>query len=508
MTRSGKPRVAIVGAGVGGLAAAIDLARRGHRVTVFEQAAAPGGKLREVAVGDARIDAGPTVFTMRWVFEGLFLDAGERLEDHLQLEPAEVLARHAWAEGGRLDLHADRERSCRSIAHFAGRREAASYREFCRRAGRLHAALRDTFMARPLPSQFELMSALARRGLAAHGLRAMLGTPPWHTLWRALGEHFRDPRLRQLFARYATYVGSSPLAAPATLMLIAHVEQEGVWRVEGGMHRVARALQRLAESQGAVFRFGSKVERLCIDGDRCHGLQLASGETVEADAVVFNGDANALADGLLGAPARAAGAPMDRRQRGLSAVTWCLHAPTQGFELAHHNVFFAGDYPTEFHEIFDRRGVARTPTVYLCAQDRGVTARSAAARGPLARQRLLLLVNAPADGDVGGVDDALLQRIEGDVFGLLERCGLSITRSAGEAVVTRPQDFERLFPGTGGSLYGRANHGAFASFDRPTAASAIGGLYLAGGSAHPGPGIPMATLSGRIAAAQLAKDFA
>lgn len=499
-----KRHVAIVGAGMGGLAAAADLAHRGYRVSVFDKASAPGGKMREVRVGEAAIDAGPTVFTMRWVFEGLFGDAGARVEDHLDLVPASVLARHAWADGGRLDIFASIDRTCAAIREFAGTRDADGYRDFCARSATVHDALLDTFMRRPRPSQAELIGSLARRGLAADGLFAMLRTPPWQSLWSALAAHFRDPRLRQLFGRYATYVGSSPLAAPATLMLIAHVEQSGVWLVRGGMRRVALALQQLGASAGASYHYGAEVDTLTIDAGRCTGLRLRNGEVVSADAVIFNGDANALAAGLLGEPARPAGAPMTARDRGLSAITWCVHAPTQGFALEHHNVFFGDRYPEEFTQIFEQRTVKPSPTVYVCAQDRGEAASTPFTDSR--PERLLMLVNAPADGDTGGIDDAALVRIEEQAFGLLAACGLRIERHTEEAVITRPQDFAQLFPATGGSLYGRANHGAFASFARPGAATAIGGLYLAGGSAHPGPGIPMATLSGRIAAARIAQD--
>lgn len=504
-----KPQVVVIGAGMGGLAAAADLARRGFAVKVFDSAACAGGKLREVQVGDVAIDAGPTVFTMHWVFDGLFRDAGARLEDHLELVPGDILARHAWAEGGRLDLHADPQRSFTAIKEFSGAREAQGYRDFCARSSSVYAALRDTFMTCPLPSQTKLITELARRGLAADGLRAMIGTPPWRSLWRALAEHFHDPRLRQLFARYSTYVGSSPLAAPATLMLIAHVEQTGVWLVRGGMRRVAKALQALAEGHGATCRFSSRVARIETDAGRCRGITLETGEFVAADIVVFNGDANALAAGMLGSAAITAGRPMAITDRGLSAVTWCLHAPTQGFDLEHHNVFFGDDYPREFTDIFARQRIKNSPTVYLCAQDRGAAAQLQIEGSTTVgrAERMLLLVNAPANGDAAGVDDRALASTEHEVFALLERCGLQFERRDGDCKVTRPQDFAQLFPGTGGSLYGRANHGPFASFARPAARTRISGLYLAGGSAHPGPGIPMATLSGRIAAAAIAADF-
>lgn len=484
---------------MGGLAAAADLARQGRSVTVVERASVAGGKLRSISVNGQPIDAGPTVFTMHEVFAQLFRDCGQRFEDHLALERADILARHAWSSGGVLDLHADVQRSASAIREFAGEREAQGYLHLCERSARVYTALRDSFMSVARPSPAQLVARLGSQGLAA-----MWRTPPWQSLWQALGSHFQDPRLRQLFGRYATYVGSSPLAAPATLMLIAHVEQTGVWLVQGGMRRVAQALETLGRSLGAEYRYDTPVRRILTRNARIRGVELASGETIEADAVIFNGDANALASGALGAEARTATRAIEPPQRGLSAVTWCLHARTSSFALEHHNVFFADDYPAEFSEIFDRRRITKDPTVYLCAQDRG--AASALAADAEGRERMLLLVNAPADGDRGGVDDASLVDLEQRVFSLLGRCGLQIERRNGDAVVTRPQDFERLFPCTGGALYGRANHGAFASFEKPASQTRIGGLYLAGGSAHPGPGIPMATLSGRLAAARLAAD--
>lgn len=492
-------RVIVVGAGVGGLAAAADLARRGARVTVLERADAPGGKMRRVRAGGADMDGGPTVFTMKWVFEGLFRDAGRRLEDHVRLARAEVLARHAWRHDGRFDLFADRERAADAIGDFAGAREAAGYRAFCRRSADIYRTLVGTFIAAERPTQLDLMR---RVGLGK--LDALVRTTPFSTLWRALGEHFGDPRLRQLFARYATYVGCSPFLAPATLMLIAHVEQEGVWLVEGGMWQVAAAMRALAEAQGATFRFGAEVRRILLAGGRIAGVALADGERIEADAVVFNGAPDALAAGLLGEEVRRAAAPVPREQRTLSAVTWCVAAPTEGFPLSHHNVFFAEDYHAEFDAIFRRRGIAPAPTVYLCAQDRG----AGDAPAPGTAERMLLLVNAPPDGDRATWDEAATAEVARRADALLRDCGLVIRQEPGAAVATTPAGFHALFPGTGGALYGRLGHGFTGSFARPGAATPIPGLYLAGGGVHPGPGVPMATISGRLAAARLLEDRA
>jgi 1-hydroxycarotenoid 3,4-desaturase len=483
--------VIVVGAGVGGLASAADLARRGFRVTVLERALTPGGKMRQVEVGGRGVDGGPTVFTMRWAFEGLFADAGQRLDDFLTLAPIEVLARHAWRTGGRLDLFADVERSAQAIEAFATKADAEGYRAFCERSAQVYRALAPHFIATERATPVSLVTRLGPAGLPA-----MFRAAPWRSLWSSLGDTFRDPRLRQLFARYATYVGSSPFLTPATLMLVAHVEQDGLWRAVGGMHQVAVALQRLGERQGATYRFGAHVESVTTANGRVSGVQLRGGERLEADAVVFNGDVSALASGVV-AGAGGATKVTPRADRSLSAVTWCLNSRTSGFPLLHHNVFFAEDYTDEFDAIFTRRTVTAHPTVYVCAQDRG---GGEAPEGP---ERLLVLVNAPPDGDERALEvDALRER----TFAVLSACGLQV--APGAEVVTTPVEFEALFPSTGGALYGRSNHGVLGTFARAGNTTALPGLYAAGGSVHPGPGIPMAVLSGRLCAARLEQDLA
>ena len=489
----GRERIVIVGAGMAGLAAAIDLARQGLEVSVLERAGAPGGKMREVAVDGARLDAGPTVFTMRWVFESLFADAGASLAGCLTLRPAGILARHAWAGRDMLDLHADPARTEDAIGQFAGAAEARGYRAFCDEARRIYRTLESTFIAAPRPSPLSLV-----RSVAAQGIGGLWSIRPFETMWDALGRHFRDPRLRQLFGRYATYCGSSPFLAPATLMLVAHVEQEGVWLVEGGMHRVAAAMAALAEAHGATIRYGADVAEVCTAGGRVSGVRLAD-EHVAADAVVVNADAAAVSGGLLGSGVRRA-IPAPSGQRSLSAVTWAMRAAAD-FPLARHTVFFSGDYRAEFDAIA-RGALPDEPTVYICAQDRDDA--GAVLAGP---ERLLLLVNAPATGDTHPFPPPEIAACADRTFTLLRRCGLHL-RPTGDPVATTPAGFDRLYPGTGGALYGQATHGPMASFARPGSRTAVPGLYLAGGSTHPGAGVPMATLSGRLAAARVMQDLA
>ncbi|MCU0984676.1 MAG: phytoene desaturase family protein [Acetobacteraceae bacterium] len=481
-------RVAVIGAGLGGLAAALDLASRGHAVTVLERAAAPGGKMREVEAAGRRIDSGPTVFTMRWVLEGLFADAGLSLDDHLATTRLSVLARHAWGEGPTLDLFSDRDASADAIGAFAGATEAQGYRDFMARAGAIYRTLEGSFMTAERPNPVSLAWRVGLRGLPG-----LARVSPFATLWGELGRHFRDARLRQLFGRYATYCGASPFAAPATLMLIAHVEQEGVWAVEGGMHRVAQAMAAAASRHGATLRYGAEVTAIVSERGRASGVRLATGEVIGADAVVANTDHAALRTGLLGSDAaRATAGPAP--PRSLSAVTWSLSARASGFPLIRHTVFFSDDYKKEFDQIVRQRQLPENPTVYVCAQDRG-DPDDPAPEGP---ERIFCLVNAPADGDTRPPSPTEISRCTDATFAQLSRAGLSLSPEA--AVTTTPEGFAALFPGSGGALYGRALHGWAASFQRPGARTRLPGLFTAGGSVHPGPGVPMATLSGRLAA--------
>lgn len=500
--------ILVVGAGMGGLACAIELASQGLPVCLLERNASAGGKMRESVIGGRRIDSGPTVMTMRWVFDDLFQAAEAEFDRHVILRPLDVLARHAWSGGDRLDLFADLGRATEAIGTFAGAPEAARFISFCIQSRAIYQTLKRPFLtsSRPAPA------TLVRR-IGVTRMTRLVGLRPCETLWQALSKQFHDPRLRQLFGRYATYSGSSPFAAPATLMLIAHVEREGVWTVEGGMQRLAEALERLATSLGVVVRFGAEVRDVVIENGRAVGVTLADGERIEARSVVVNGDVQALAGGCFGEPAKAAVSPQAPRDRSLSAITWAMTARTGGFPLSRHNVFFSDDYAAEFDDLFAHRRLPRAPTVYVCAQDRDGRDRDDRDRvgrddgGPVDEDRLLMLVNAPATGDSGGFDAEEIERCEKRVLALLDRCGLSISRSREATSITTPREFHRLFPGTGGALYGRASHGWRASFQRPRAETPIPGLYLAGGSTHPGAGVPMAALSGRLAAWRLISDL-
>lgn len=494
-------RVVVIGAGIGGLTSAALLAARGADVTVIEKEGWVGGKARRVEVDGAAIDGGPTVFTYRRVFDEIFAACSARLDDHVRTSRAEVLARHAWDDQGTLDLFADPEASAEAVGAFAGPAAARGYRAFAAEAQRIFAVLEEPFLrgdkaSTPLPMMWKI---------GPWKVGDMLAMRPFDGMWNALGEHFADPRLQQLFGRYATYCGSSPFAAPATLMLIAHLEARGVWLIEGGIHALAKALASLAERQGARVRTGAAVTEVLTAKGRASGVRLASGEVIPADIVICNGDPSALATGRFGEAARRAVPAIPRAKRSLSALVWYAHTRTQGFDLTHHNVFFSRDYPKEFREIAAGRTPSE-PTVYVCAIDRG--ARLADALPPAGRrERLQIIVNAPADGDIHAYDPEEREQCTRSMMATLHRCGLALEDPLEHRLMT-PQDWEGLFPATGGALYGRASHGWAASFQRQGPKTRLPGLYCTGGATHPAAGVPMAALSGQLAARVIARDLA
>lgn len=483
----------IIGSGIGGLVSAVLLAARGMQVIVFEKESRPGGKVRQLEVDGVAIDAGPTVFTMRSVIDSVFESAGERSENHIRLQKADLLARHAWGPDAILDLYADTHRSESAIGDFAGAKAAAGFRSFTKEAKRIFEILNKPFLH---DSKTYPPGLMWRIGLWR--VKSLIDIRPYESLWTVLKEHFDDPRLLQLFGRYTTYCGSSPFQAPATLMLIAHVESQGVWAIEGGMSALAAALEKLAKSLGVIFRYDSPVSRIDVRKSSVVAVELANGDRLTTDKVIFNGDPAALANGLLGSGAASAVRKVPVESRSLSALVWLANCKNTGFSLDHHNVFFSPDYPREFREI--RAGMPPdAPTAYVCALDRG------AGQTPQNRERLQIIVNAPANGDSHIYSTEEKEKCTANMVARLNACGLELENPLPHRLFT-PSEFATLFPATGGALYGRASHGWAASFLRPGSRTAIRGLYCAGGATHPGAGVPMAALSGRQASEALLSD--
>lgn len=494
-----RPPVVVVGAGFGGLAAALALRAAGEEVVVVERALEPGGKARSIEVGGRRIDVGPTVLTMRWVFEELLSAVGRDLDRVVKIEDAEIVARHSFADGARLDLFADVRRTADAVGRLSGSHDAAAYVRFAAHCEAIAGAVREPFLRSERPS----IASLATSGM---GLGALARIDAHRSMWRAIRSFFRDPRLVMLFARYATYVGSSPFETPATLNLVSHVEREGVGLVEGGISALARALAGVAEDLGVAFRYGCAAREIVVDGGRASGVIVeedGARDLLPARAVIANVDAATVAWGALGEAASRAVARPSRERRSLSALTWAIEGEARGFPLVRHTVFFPEDYAAEHQALFEERRLPADPTAYVCAQDRGATD---GAPEPSGGERLFIIVNAPAVAGGAALEPEEIERCERTMSRRLEKAGLSMVPRA--TTVTTPASFERLSPGTGGAIYGEACHGPFSPMSRPSARTKLPGLYLAGGSVHPGPGVPMAALSGRTAAKAAIADLA
>lgn len=483
--------IAIIGAGMGGLAAGIRLAAAGRDVTIFESHGWPGGKMRTVPSGAGPVDAGPTVLTLRDVLDDLFACAGTATEDHVTLTPLPVLARHFWADGTRLDLTHDPAENSAGIAASFGPRAAGEFDRFSAETRALFLAFDAPIMRAPRP------------GILASG-RAALAAPatlPWLVPGRSLDKMLRarlsDPHLRQLFGRYATYVGGNPMLAPAVLGLVWQAEAAGVWAVQGGMARLAQAMAALFERLGGTLRLNTPVGRILTTNGRASGLHLADGSHIPCGQIIFNGDPAALPF-LLDQPAKAP-KRAQTQPRSLSARVWTFAAEVapQGLgrdALAYHTLFFADDPASEFTPLAQNR-TPPDPTIYVCAQDR------ASGHAPEGPERFQFILNAPAHAAAEKEPPC-----QTHPFDRLARFGLHLTPRPGSDSLTTPAGFAALFPHSQGALYGLSPNGAAATFLQPTARSKVKGLYLAGGGVHPGAGVPMALISGGHAAQAVLSD--
>ena len=487
-------KVIVVGAGIGGLASTLQLAHVGYEIDVYETHSMPGGKLRTVESPQGPVDAGPTVFTLKHIFNDLFRTVGEDMEDHLTLKQERVLARHFWPDGTMLDLSSDVNQNYKALRDFGGSKAVEEFRSFHELSKKLYESFNETILHNPNPSLTSTISQTLKSALSI--APALL---PGRTLANLVRSHFSDKRLRQLFSRYATYVGGSPFNSPAILSLIWYAESLGVWKVNGGMHELAKALVTLAKKRDARFHFNCQVSEILISNNKIRGIRLKDGKEIFSDYVIFNGDPNALFTGLLGRQATKLIHRKNVQARSLSAYVWTFAASVSSTELTHHNVFFNEVYKSEFDDI-SAGMIPEDPTLYVCAQN---------LEKPIdlsTINKFEIIMNAAPFLNSNLSEEEEFNICQERTFGTLKKMGLRFKPTPELETLTTPRKFSQLFPASNGSLYGLNPQKLMTTYMRPQARTKVVGLYLTGGGVHPGPGIPMALLSGRHAAATIMRD--
>ena len=498
--------IIVVGAGVGGLAAAVRLQALGHRVTVLEQADEIGGKLGVVEVDGFLFDTGPSLVTMPYVLEELFFDTGSPASEVLDLQRLAPAARYRFPDGTILDMPGTLDAIPDALDAVLGPGTGAQWAAFLARAEAIWDATHVPFLESPLGGPLDMLRMSAR-------VKDLATIAPWQSL-RGLGrQYLTDPRLLMLLDRYATYTGSDPRHAPAALATVPWAEQSmGSWYVRGGLTRIAAALRDRLESLGGSIETGAEVVELTASSGRADGVILANGTRRRADIVVANADAREIYCRLLpstllrGATKRVA-RQVSRTTRSLSGFVLLLAVDDPPDDVAHHHLLFAEDYDDEFDSVFGRasrfgrrgshpRPVPR-PTIYISApDDPAIVPESGTAAW-------FVLVNAPPHDPTSGVDWTTPGQTETYADTILEvmaERGVDVRSKIRHRILRSPADLERLTMTPGGSIYGSSSNGARAAFLRPANRSPVPGLYLVGGSAHPGGGLPLVMSSGKIVA--------
>ena len=496
-------RVVVIGAGMGGMATAARLAVKKHDVTIVEQSHTYGGKLGTVERDGFVFDTGPSLLTIPAVYRDLFNKTGMPLEKSIEIVDLDPAFGYHFSDGTTLDMPGFGVGRCAAaMQDVFGGTSGQDWRDFSARAADIWQITRRPVLESPLSGMRDFMPL-------AKDFSAIRTVAPFRSLRSIAAKYLADPRQRTLVDRYATYTGSDPRKAPAALATVPYVEQTfGAYHVAGGIRKLADALYERVIERGVDVRFNADVARLELTNDRACGVTLASGERLPADIVVSNADARHLYQDLVQDPrGSAALQKLSKATASLSGFVILVAARGRTPGIRHHNGWFPSNYDDEFDSIFGRNPrPVPDPTIYACVPDDDQM------RPDSDHESWFILVNAPRHSDVdepGCINwDApgLADQYRDRIFDVLAQRGIDLRERALWTITRTPADLERATRAPGGSIYGTSSNGARAAFLRPANISPIPRLYLVGGSAHPGGGLPLVGMSAEIVANIIGRD--
>ncbi len=475
----------IIGAGIGGIATAIRLARKGYETEVFEANSYPGGKLTVLEQSGYRFDAGPSLFTLPSLVDELFELCGKTPANYFSYKQLDEICRYFWEDGTRLRVPADAEQFATEAEKALGE-PRGNILKYLNQSRFRYDILSPLFIERSLHQWSTWFSAPAMRG---YFHLPKLGI--FNTLHQSHKNHFATDKAVQLFDRYATYNGSDPYQTPATMGIIPHLEYNtGAYFPKGGMHEITMSLFRLAEEQGVRFHFGQAVTEILTKENQIQGIKTNSGE-VFARTVVSNMDVTPTYRRLLPGH-RHPDRILDQPKSGSGLIFyWGVRKTFDALGL--HNIFFSDDYRKEFDYQFRRGEIYDDPTIYL-----NISSKIQKEDAPDGCENWFILLNAPAD--TGQDWDRIISRSRSNVLKKLSRImDADLSPFIECEAILDPVSIAHKTSSSQGALYGNSSNNRFAAFLRhPNFSSAIRGLYFVGGSVHPGGGIPLALSSAKI----------
>jgi phytoene desaturase len=481
-------KVITIGGGLAGLIGAIRLAKLGFNVKLFEKNETVGGKMNEISLGDYRFDTGPSLLTMPFVIDELFDFLELDRKSYLDLEPIDPICRYFYPDGNILDASSDIEKMQSEIAKFS-QDDSVAYRDFFNYTKKIYDLTNEIFLFTPI---HESNKTFKLKNLAI--LFKIKQMDVFRTVHQSVSDFFTDDRIVQLFNRYSTYNGSNPYQAPATLNIIPYVEYGlGGFYIKGGMYRLVRVLETIAKDFGVDIQKSKKVEKLVHSNKKIEGV-VVNGEKIGCDYVLCNMDVVEAFNQMIPEQNKVKN-KLNKLEPSLSGMVFLWGVNKSHKQLQHHNIIFSEDYRSEFTQIFEEKKAPSDPTIYI-----SITSKSDVDHAPNNCENWFVLLNMPYLSD--GQDwDSEVKRQREIVLKKLRKLNIDIENSIEEEAVITPEDFYQMYESNKGSIYGISSNNRNTAFRRPPNRSrSIENLYFAGGSTHPGGGVPLVILSGKMAA--------